>query len=63
MTVQEARAFFGLKDTDPISESGLLSIIKSNEEQLRVWSISKQDKKECEMTIEACKSLLRGIYK
>ena len=58
MTVQEARAFFGLKDTDPISEEGLLSIIKSNEAQLKVWSIGKSDKQECEKTIEACKTLL-----
>lgn len=63
MTVQEARDYFGLKDTDSISESGILSIIKSNEEQLKVWSISKQDRAECEQTIQACKVLLKGEKK
>ena len=61
MTEREARVFFGLKDTDPISEDGVLSIIKSNEEQLKVWSIGKYDRRECEQTIEACKALLRGV--
>lgn len=58
MTEREARDFFGLKDTDPISRDGVLSIIKSNEEQLKVWSIGKSDRHKCEQTIEACKVLL-----
>ena len=61
MTEREARDYFGLKDTDPISTDGLLSIIKSNEEQLKVWSIGKSDRHKCEQTIEACKALLRGV--
>ena len=60
MTESEARQHMGLKDSDTISEAGVLSIIKSCEAQLKVWSISKNDRQECERNIEACKALLKG---
>jgi len=63
MTYEEARQYFGLKDSDPVSESGVKSIIKSNKEQLMVWSIGNRDRQEIKKTIEACEALLRGINK
>lgn len=62
MTVEKARMWFGLHDTDEVTEEGLLEIIKSNRELLKVWSITPSIRKSSEQEIEACNTLLRDLY-
>ena len=58
MTYQEARAFFKLKDTDPIHEAGVLSVKASAEKQINVWSLTNRMREELAKEIEACDALL-----
>ena len=61
MTVAEARKYFGLKENDTVKAEGLKSLIKSNEDCLKVWSLNDYMRREHETEIEACKVLLGTI--
>ena len=58
MTVAEARAHFGLKDTDKIVETGLKAVKYSAKKQKPTDSF---DKEKLEKDIEACDVLLMEI--
>ena len=53
MTLKEARNMFGLKDNDKLDTDGILSMIKSTQEYLGTWSISKFDKENAEKELNA----------
>lgn len=61
MTAAEAKKRLGLKENDSIAESGINSVIKTLELQLkRAQNYERQD---IELDLEACKTLLETIKK
>lgn len=52
---------FGLtqKDMERLSKEGIASLIKSTEEQLRVWSIPKYDRQKLEEELKELKRLYK----
>jgi hypothetical protein len=61
MTAEEAKKRLGLKENDSIVESGVKSVIKTLELQLkRAQSYERQNLK---LDLEACKTLLETIKK
>lgn len=61
MTAEEAKKRLGLKENDSIIESGIKSVIKTLELQLkRAQNYERQD---IELDLEACKTLLETIKK
>ena len=61
MTKQEARNHFKLKDTDVVYKDGILSVKRSAEHLLKVWSIASDTRKRCLLDIEACEALLKDL--
>ena len=53
MTLREAKDIFGLKDSDKLNADGILSMIKSTQEYLGIWSISKFDRENAEKELNA----------
>ena len=57
MTVAEARARFGLKDTDQISKEGAMDLIRSQREYIK-RSLDKAGIAEAQKDIEALEVLI-----
>lgn len=58
MTLAEAKARFGIKDTDSIKKDGIQYLLKNAEEQQKVWSLSRDMREEINKDINAYKKLL-----
>lgn len=61
MTAEEAKKRLGLKENDSIVESGIKSVIKTLELQLK--RAQKYERQDIELDLEACKTLLLETIK
>lgn len=59
MTNQEARKYFGLKDSDIIVKESVQKMMDDCNKRLSIWSVPEYEKKEIEKEIEALEALLK----
>lgn len=61
MTIKEAMERFGIKETeaDRIQKKGVMYLMQTTRERLKVWSMASSDRARLEKDIEAYKALLQ----